>query len=440
MEIDTLEAIQAGGATQWIRIRGADASNPVLLLIQQGPGLPMINESAPLRAPPRAGTSLHRRLLGPARLRSLAAQTRGPGRHQPGARWQATRCCSWNFLRHRFGGKTYVAGFSFGGTVGAARRRTAPGPGRDAGGGGNGHRRRRRRHQPPTTSRSAPPASVASRRATRQLAGHRPAPAPQLASSSPPGSAGRPTSAGSRAVKPTPPWRADCSPAWSAHPITRPGTSSGPSAVSARHRPRCCPSWPPWTWLATLPRLDVPVVMVQGRHDQVAPGRCRTAVRRLPAGAGQAPGVVRQLSAHATSGGTRQVPGPPDGNPGARDETGCHHGRRATTTRRSYERGTLLDDLYGAGFALTIPNTARIDTIPAGARRPRALVRGEARKLTDRRAGVPAPWLRADAGVPSPAWGVPSLASTAPVRRARTSPMAGSWLAGSGNGMCAWIW
>src|ERR1700733_4448325 len=45
MEIDTLEAIQAGGTTQWIRIRGADASNPVLLLIQQGPGLPMINEA-----------------------------------------------------------------------------------------------------------------------------------------------------------------------------------------------------------------------------------------------------------------------------------------------------------------------------------------------------------------------------------------------------------
>jgi hypothetical protein len=29
---------------QWIRIRGANASNPVLFLIQQGPGLPMINE------------------------------------------------------------------------------------------------------------------------------------------------------------------------------------------------------------------------------------------------------------------------------------------------------------------------------------------------------------------------------------------------------------
>ena len=37
--IDALEAIQAGSTTQWIRVRGADASNPVLLLIQQGPGL-----------------------------------------------------------------------------------------------------------------------------------------------------------------------------------------------------------------------------------------------------------------------------------------------------------------------------------------------------------------------------------------------------------------
>ena len=45
MTIDTLEAFQAGRTTQWIRIRGADASNPVLLLIQQGPGLPMINEA-----------------------------------------------------------------------------------------------------------------------------------------------------------------------------------------------------------------------------------------------------------------------------------------------------------------------------------------------------------------------------------------------------------
>ena len=44
MKIDTLDPVQLGDSTQWIRVRGADASNPVLLLIQQGPGLPMINE------------------------------------------------------------------------------------------------------------------------------------------------------------------------------------------------------------------------------------------------------------------------------------------------------------------------------------------------------------------------------------------------------------
>jgi hypothetical protein len=45
MAIDSLETIQAGDATQWIRLRGTDSSSPVLLLIQQGPGLPMINEA-----------------------------------------------------------------------------------------------------------------------------------------------------------------------------------------------------------------------------------------------------------------------------------------------------------------------------------------------------------------------------------------------------------
>jgi pimeloyl-ACP methyl ester carboxylesterase len=45
MEIDTLEPIQLGGITQWIRVRGVDASNRVLLLMQQGPGLPIITEA-----------------------------------------------------------------------------------------------------------------------------------------------------------------------------------------------------------------------------------------------------------------------------------------------------------------------------------------------------------------------------------------------------------
>src|SRR4051794_20974787 len=45
MEIDRRESVQLGENRQWIRIRAANAGNPPLLLIQLGPGLPMINEA-----------------------------------------------------------------------------------------------------------------------------------------------------------------------------------------------------------------------------------------------------------------------------------------------------------------------------------------------------------------------------------------------------------
>jgi RNA polymerase primary sigma factor len=56
--IDTLEAIQAGGTTQWIRVRGADAGNPVLLLIQRQAVLSlaaMTRDNVSLRAGQEAG-------------------------------------------------------------------------------------------------------------------------------------------------------------------------------------------------------------------------------------------------------------------------------------------------------------------------------------------------------------------------------------------------
>jgi pimeloyl-ACP methyl ester carboxylesterase len=87
--IDSLEAIQAGGSTQWIRVRGTEASNPVLLLIQQGPGLPMINETR------RFG-----HLLGLQQAftviywdqRGCGHRTTGPASAWSG--WWATRCRS----------------------------------------------------------------------------------------------------------------------------------------------------------------------------------------------------------------------------------------------------------------------------------------------------------------------------------------------------------
>ncbi len=57
MTIDTLEAIQAGGTTHWIRVRGADAANPVLLLIQHQAALSlaaMTRDNVSLRAPQEA--------------------------------------------------------------------------------------------------------------------------------------------------------------------------------------------------------------------------------------------------------------------------------------------------------------------------------------------------------------------------------------------------
>ncbi len=116
MNTDTLEAVQLGGTTQWIRIRGADPSNPVLLLIQQGPGLPMINE-----------VRRFERALGLEEDFTVVYwDQRGCGRSLRAPNTQARISLDLmvghtvsllEILNDRFGKRAYVAGFSLGATI-----------------------------------------------------------------------------------------------------------------------------------------------------------------------------------------------------------------------------------------------------------------------------------------------------------------------------------
>jgi pimeloyl-ACP methyl ester carboxylesterase len=121
MQIDTLEAVQLGGITQWIRVRGADGSNPVLLLMQQGPGLPIINDAPRLE-----------RILGLEKAFTVVYwDQRGTGLSSPSLRTNSNRfeisvarmvddtVMLLELLHNRFGGKTFVTGFSFGATFAA---------------------------------------------------------------------------------------------------------------------------------------------------------------------------------------------------------------------------------------------------------------------------------------------------------------------------------
>jgi pimeloyl-ACP methyl ester carboxylesterase len=118
MAIDEREELLFHHTTQWVRIRGADASNPLLLLIQQGPGLPMMNEARRLE-----------HLLGLEREFTVVYwDQRGCGRslRRPAepdgisidARVSDTvSILEW--LRDRFEKEVFVTGFSLGGAIAA---------------------------------------------------------------------------------------------------------------------------------------------------------------------------------------------------------------------------------------------------------------------------------------------------------------------------------
>ena len=125
LAIDSLEEIQAGDSTQWIRVRGADASSPVLLLIQQGPGLPMINEArrfGHLLGLEQAFTVIYWDQRGCGRSLRRRKDRGGISLE----RMVGDTVSLLGFLRHRFGGKTYVAGFSFGATLAASAAARRP--------------------------------------------------------------------------------------------------------------------------------------------------------------------------------------------------------------------------------------------------------------------------------------------------------------------------
>jgi pimeloyl-ACP methyl ester carboxylesterase len=270
MAIDSLEPIQAGQSRQWIRIRGADRANPALLLIQQGPGLPMISEAR------RYG-----RILGLEQYFTVIYwDQRGCGRSLRGPQdpagisleaMVADTVSLLGILRDRFGGKSYVAGFSFGATLAAfaaAQRpdlvQTLVATGMDI----DGAAAARGAYE--FALRTA--RQRGSRRATRQLEAI--GPPPHLTSKQ-----------FSTRVR----WAATFggvttgqtyasltrelvsslvrSPDYSAGDIIR--TVRGITATQAA----LLPDLASMDLTRSLPYIDVPVVIVQGHQDQVAPGK-----------------------------------------------------------------------------------------------------------------------------------------------------------------------
>jgi pimeloyl-ACP methyl ester carboxylesterase len=125
MVLDTLEAISIGGVTQWMRIRSHDRANPVLVLIQQGPGLPMINEVS----------SFERTLHLEEHFTVVYWDQRGCGlslrRPKSATRLDLALLVSdtvelLELLYVQFGSPSFIAGFSIGATIGAMAANTRP--------------------------------------------------------------------------------------------------------------------------------------------------------------------------------------------------------------------------------------------------------------------------------------------------------------------------
>jgi pimeloyl-ACP methyl ester carboxylesterase len=272
MEIDVLEPVQLGGIRQWIRSRGTSADNPVLLLMQQGPGFPIINEAR----------AWEQRLGLEADFTVIYWDQRGTGlsalplrRGQAGfeitpALMVADTIELLELLRDRYGRKPFIAGFSFGATYAAQAAVLRPdlvagivATGMDI--------------DVPFAERHMYDWALATarqrgnRRAARQL--EKIGPPPHLDASKFTTRARWVTNFGGVTAGAT--WTSlartlaasllrspDYSPAAALRTVR--GVTSSQAAL--------LPLLARTDLVTTLPKLDVPVIFVQGRLDQVAPG------------------------------------------------------------------------------------------------------------------------------------------------------------------------
>jgi pimeloyl-ACP methyl ester carboxylesterase len=115
--IDALEAVRLGGTTQWVRVRGREATSPVLLLMQLGPGLPIINEARRFEQRLRLEEDFTV-VYWDQRGTGLALRDRYGPELTP-EHMVADTISILELLRDRFGAPPIVSGFSFGATFAA---------------------------------------------------------------------------------------------------------------------------------------------------------------------------------------------------------------------------------------------------------------------------------------------------------------------------------